>query len=127
MDKQQKFLICEHCGNLVGVINNSGVDMYCCGQPMTALVANTTDAAVEKHVPVVTVEGDVVKVVVGDTIHPMEEKHLIQWIYVQTNKGGQRKALVAGEKPEAEFVMKDETPIAVFAYCNLHGLWKKDL
>ena len=96
----KKFLRCEHCGNMVGVLNDSGVPMICCGEPMKELVPNTTDAANEKHVPVVTVEGDVLKAVVGSVEHPMEEAHYIQFIFVETDKGGHRRALKPGEKLE---------------------------
>ena len=123
----KKFLRCEHCGNMVGVLNDSGVPMICCGDPMKELVPNTTDAANEKHVPVVTVEGDVLKAVVGSVEHPMEEAHYIQFIFVETDKGGHRRALKPGEKPEAEFNLHGEKPVAVYEYCNLHGLWKKEL
>lgn len=123
----KKFLRCEHCGNMVGVLNDSGVPMICCGEPMKELVPNTTDAANEKHVPVVTVEGDILKAVVGSVEHPMEEAHYIQFIFVETDKGGHRRALKPGEKPEAEFNLHGEKPIAVYEYCNLHGLWKKEL
>ena len=112
---------------MVGVLNDSGVPMICCGEPMKELVPNTTDAVNEKHVPVVTVEGDVLKAVVGSVEHPMEEAHYIQFIFVETDKGGHRRALKPGEKPEAEFNLHGEKPVAVYEYCNLHGLWKKEL
>ena len=124
----KKFLVCEHCGNFVGVIKDSGVPMICCGQPMTVLNANTVDASVEKHTPVVTVEGNKVIATVGSVEHPMVDVHYIEWIYVETNKGGQRKVLNPDEAPKAEFVMADgEVAQAVYAYCNLHGLWKTEI
>lgn len=123
----KKFLRCEHCGNLVGVLHDSGVPIICCGEPMKELVPNTTDAANEKHVPVVTVEGDVLKAVVGSVEHPMEEAHFIQWIFVETENGGHRRVLKPGQKPEAEFNLHGEKAIAVYEYCNLHGLWKADV
>lgn len=120
-----EFYICEHCGNLVGIIHNSGVPMMCCGQKMTKLEPGTTDAAVEKHVPVFKVDGGKVSVQIGEVIHPMVEKHFIQWIAVETKKGAQRKTLKAGDEPKAEFALTDDDElIAVYAYCNLHGLWK---
>lgn len=122
----KKFLRCEHCGNLVGVINDAGVPMICCGQELTELKANTTDAANEKHVPVVEIDGDIVKVTVGSVEHPMEEAHLIQWIFLETDRGGQKVALKAGEKPVAEFNLHGAKAIAAYEYCNLHGLWKAD-
>ncbi|PNV61065.1 desulfoferrodoxin [Clostridium sp. chh4-2] len=122
-----KFRICRHCGNLVGMINDSGVTMICCGEPMEELTANTTEAAHEKHLPEVTVEGDTVSVKVGSVDHPMVPEHYIEWIYLQTEHGGQRKALNPGDAPTAVFCVAEDKPVAVFAYCNLHGLWKTDL
>ena len=122
-----KFFICEHCGNLIGVINDAGVPMVCCGQKMTQLIPGTVEASVEKHLPVVTVDGDKVKVEVGSVAHPMSEEHSILWVYLQTDKGGQRKNLKVGEAPVAEFSLLDEKPVAAYAYCNLHGLWKTEI
>lgn len=122
-----KFRICRHCGNLVGMINDSGVTMICCGEPMEELTTNTTEAAHEKHLPDVTVEGDTVSVKVGSVDHPMIPEHYIEWIYLQTEHGGQRKALNPGDAPAAAFCVAEDKPVAVFAYCNLHGLWKTDL
>ncbi|MEG0919442.1 MAG: desulfoferrodoxin family protein [Bacilli bacterium] len=123
----KKFLRCEHCGNIVGMIHDSGVPVVCCGEPMKELVANTTDAATEKHVPVVSVDGNKIVAKVGDVEHPMLEEHFIQWIYLETENGGQRKALKPGMVPEATFVLENDKPVAVYEYCNLHGLWKKEL
>ena len=122
-----KFFICEHCGNLIGVINDAGVPMMCCGQKMTQLIPGTVEASVEKHLPVVTVDGDKVKVEVGSVAHPMAEEHSILWVYLQTDKGGQRKNLKVGKAPVAEFSLLDEKPVAAYAYCNLHGLWKTEI
>lgn len=121
----QKFYICEHCGNIVGLIHNSGIPLVCCGVAMTELVPNTVDASKEKHVPVVTVDGNTVRVDIGSAPHPMVEEHYICWVYIQTTKGGQRKNLQPGEEPAAVFCLTDgEELVEVFAYCNLHGLWK---
>lgn len=123
--KDQHFYICEHCGNLVGMIDDKGVPLVCCGEKMKKLAANTTDAAGEKHLPVVTVDGQTVTVKVGSAPHPMTEEHSILWIYLQTEHGGQRKALCPDGAPEAAFALTpDDKPIAAFAYCNLHSLWK---
>ena len=122
--KDPRFFVCEHCGNLVGVIHDAGVPMMCCGQKMTELVPGSTDAAQEKHVPVIKVDGDKVTVSVGSAAHPMAPEHFIEWIYLQTEKGGQRKALVPGAAPEAVFALTDDKPVDAYAYCNLHGLWK---
>ena len=127
MCNNSKFYICEHCGNLVGMINSSGVPMMCCGQKMTLLEAGVVEASKEKHIPVATVEDGMVKVVVGSVEHPMAEEHNIAWVYLQTDKGGQRKCLKPGEAPVAVFALADEKPVAVYAYCNLHGLWKTEI
>jgi len=110
------------------MIEDKGVPVVCCGDEMNELVANTTDAATEKHIPVVAVSGNVVTAKIGEVDHPMEEKHFIQWIYVETKEGGQRKTLKPGDAPKAEFALTDgDKAMSVYAYCNLHGLWKKDL
>ena len=124
---ETKFYICEKCGNLVGMIHASGVPMMCCGQKMTKLEAGTVEASREKHIPEVKVDGDTVKVSVGSVTHPMTEEHLIEWVYLMTDKGGQRKCLVAGDAPTVEFKLVDEKPLAVYAYCNLHGLWVAEI
>ena len=124
----EKFYLCTHCGNLVGMVHSSGVPIICCGEPMKVLVPNTVDAAGEKHLPVVSREGDKVIVAVGSVAHPMVEEHLIQWVYLETSRGGHRCALSAGEEPKAVFVLAEgEEPVAAYAYCNLHGLWKTAL
>lgn len=122
-----KFYRCNHCGNLIGMVHDAGVPMMCCGEKMEALVPNTVEASGEKHLPVVTVEGDTVKVNIGSVAHPMVEEHFIEWVYVQTERGGARKSLKPGEAPEVSFAMGGEKPIAVYAYCNLHGLWMTEV
>ena len=98
------------------------------GSKMIPMTANTVDAAKEKHVPVVEVDGKTVSVKVGSVAHPMTEAHLIEWIYLQTKKGGQYRHLTPSDKPEAEFIVaEDDEPIAVYEHCNLHGLWKTDI
>lgn len=125
---EQQFFICRHCGNLVGMIHASGMKIVCCGDEMELLQANTVDAAVEKHVPVVTIEGNLVKVAVGAVPHPMTEEHYIMWVYLQTEQGGQRKCLSPGDKPELVFALTPgDKVIAAYEYCNLHGLWKKEV
>ena len=124
---KSKFYICEHCGNIVGMVNNAGVPMMCCGKKMTELVPGTVDASREKHVPVVAVEGNLVTVFVGSAAHPMIAEHSILWVYLETDRGGQRKCLAVGSEPKVTFALCDEKPVAVYAYCNLHGLWKTDI
>lgn len=122
-----KFVICRTCGNLVEMIEDSGVNMVCCGEEMEELTANTVDAAQEKHVPVVEKEGNKVTVKVGSVTHPMAEEHYIQWIYLVTKQGVQRKCLNPGEEPAATFALVEgDEVVAAYEYCNLHGLWKKE-
>lgn len=127
MEGNQKFFICEHCGNMVGLIDNKGVPLVCCGEKMKELVANTTDAATEKHIPVVVSSNHGITVSIGTIEHPMTDDHSIAFIYVETEKGGQRKNLNVLDKPIANFAFIDDKPIAVYSYCNLHGLWKTEL
>ena len=122
-----KFYVCSRCGNLVGMIKESGVPMMCCGQKMDELVPNTVEASGEKHIPAVKLGDGVVEVNVGSVDHPMAPEHFIEWVYVQTEKGGQRKALKPGDAPHVTFALGDDKAVAVYAYCNLHGLWKVDL
>lgn len=119
-----KFYICEHCKNIVEKIQDSGVPMVCCGQPMTELLPNTVEASTEKHLPVVSHQNGIVTVKVGSMAHPMMEEHYIQWIYLETDKGFQRKDQKPGDAPEALFHIGNEKPCTVYAYCNIHGLWK---
>ena len=127
MSGKQKFFHCKRCGNIIGLINDSGVPMICCGEKMTELVPNTVEASVEKHLPVVSFSGSSLSVQVGGAPHPMEEGHHIAFIYVETEKGGQRKSLKTGGEPKTSFVFADDKPAAVYAYCNLHGLWKTEI
>lgn len=127
MNCETRFYICKHCGNLIGMIHASGAPIICCGEQMSELVANTVDASKEKHVPVVTVDGDKVTVKVGAVPHPMLEEHYIMWVYLQTGKGGQRKCLKPGDTPEVTFSIVDDKPVAAYEYCSLHGLWKTDI
>lgn len=120
-----KFFRCEHCGNIIEMVEDKGVPVVCCGQRMTELVAGTSDGAREKHVPVYEVKDNIVHVKVGEVAHPMIPEHYIEWIVLQTKNGVQRKELKPGDKPEACFALCDGDEVeAVYAYCNLHGLWK---
>ncbi len=122
-----KFFVCSHCGNIIEMVKNVGVPVFCCGAKMEELVPNSTDAAQEKHVPVVEVNGKEITVKVGEVTHPMTEEHLISWVSLETDKGSQIRHLSAQDAPEVTFIVGDEKPVAVYEYCNLHGLWKKDL
>lgn len=125
---EQKFFRCDRCGNIYAQVHDAGPKVVCCGQPMTELIPCSTDAAVEKHVPVIKLDGSTVTVTVGDVIHPMIEEHFIEWISLQTKNGNQRKQLVPGQEPVAVFEMTaDDTVESAYAYCNLHSLWKKDI
>jgi len=128
MAKDATFYVCKVCGNMVGKIYDGGGTMVCCGQEMQFMTPNTVDASLEKHVPVVECDGNSITVKVGSVPHPMLPEHFIGWIYLQTEKGGQRKSLMAGDKPEATFVVaEDDKAVAAFEYCNLHGLWKTEI
>ncbi|MBR2666885.1 MAG: desulfoferrodoxin [Oscillospiraceae bacterium] len=120
-----KFYICERCKNIITYLNQSAVPVMCCGQKMEELVPGTTDAAQEKHVPVISQEGSVVTVSVGSVAHPMMEAHYIQWIVLQTKQGVQRKMLTPDSEPKAVFALCEGDEVeAAYAYCNLHSLWK---
>ena len=123
----KKLFKCMHCGNIVEKIEDKGVPVICCGEKMTELVPNTTDAAQEKHVPVIEQAGNKVVVKIGSVAHPMQEEHHIAFVILETNKGVQRKALDHTGAPEAEFILSEgEQVIAAYEYCNLHGFWKAE-
>ena len=116
---------CEHCGNIIAHIQDSGVRVVCCGEQMKPIEPNTTDAAGEKHVPVIQIDGQIVTVTVGSVEHPMLDAHYITWIMLETKQGRQRKTLKPGDKPVAVFALADgDEVVAAYEYCNLHGLWK---
>lgn len=124
---EQKFYVCEHCGNIIAFVKDAGVPVMCCGQKMTEIVPGTTDAAVEKHLPVIKQDGNIITVEVGSVEHPMLDAHYIEWISIQTKQGNQRKILVPGQEPKAVFAITDGDELeAAYAYCNLHGLWKAE-
>ncbi len=125
MCNEQHFYRCKLCGKIIGIIKDPGTPTVCCGQVMEELQANTVEASQEKHLPVVTINGDTVEVAIGSVAHPMIEEHHIEWVYLQTKNGGQRKCLGAGVEPKVQFkITEDDEVIAAFEYCNLHGLWK---
>ncbi len=120
-----KLFRCEKCGNIIAMVHESGAPVVCCGEKMTELVPNTTDAAQEKHVPVIAIEGQKVTVTVGSVDHPMMEEHYITFIVLETKQGRQRKVLNPGEAPKAEFMIcEGDEVVAAYEYCNLHGFWK---
>ena len=124
----KKFYVCEHCGNVIEKHVDSKVPVMCCGSKMTELVANTVEASVEKHLPIISVQGNNVIVNVGSVAHPMTAEHLIQWVYLETDLGGSVKYLSSESAPNVEFALAEgEKAISVYAYCNLHGLWKTDV
>ena len=127
MKKRHIFYLCTKCGNLIGLVQDKGVPLVCCSREMKELVPNTFEASEEKHLPAVTVTGDIITVQVGSTLHPMDAEHLITFVYVETENGGQRKGLKAGDEPILSFCFMNDKPIAVYAYCNLHGIWKTDV
>jgi len=118
------FYYCEDCDNMVILLKNSGTPVICCGQKMIRLKPGTVDASTEKHVPVYQIEQNQVHVTVGAALHPMEEDHFIEWIALQTKQGSQCTALQPGQLPQATFSINETDQVeAVYAYCNLHGLW----
>lgn len=121
----EKFFFCKKCGNVIGPVKGPTLKLECCGEPMTELVANTVDAAKEKHVPVVAINGNLVKVEVGSVPHPMMKEHHIAWVLLKTAKGLQKKLLAVDGAPEASFALTDDDKVVeVYEFCNLHGLWK---
>lgn len=119
-----KFYLCETCKNVITKVYDSKVHVVCCGKPLKELVPGAVDGALEKHVPAVTVDGKVIKVQIGEVIHPMVAEHYIQFIALETKNGFQIKQLKAGEESKAEFILaENDEAVAVYEYCNLHGLW----
>ena len=119
-----KFYRCSVCGQLIAIVKPTGVPVVCCGKPMEKVVAGSTDAAAEKHVPVFEVKDGTVTVCVGSVPHPMTEEHYIEWVFLKTKYGNQRKALKPGDEPKVCFKICDgDEVLAVYAYCNLHSLW----
>ena len=124
--KKTKFYICPHCRNTVQMIYDTDIPLFCCGDQMDELLPNTQEASTEKHLPAVNVTGNTVEVSVGSVHHPMQSVHWIEWVQLETDKGSYRRFLKAGDVPKVTFLISDEVPQAVYAYCNLHGLWKTE-
>lgn len=124
MPKSYEVYVCKHCGNVIEILTGGGASVVCCGENMQLQTENTVDAAKEKHVPVVTVDGATATVRVGSVAHPMEEKHYIMWIEVRQGDKLQRVMLRPGQEPVATFAIEAGQPIVAREYCNIHGLWK---
>lgn len=119
------FYRCEVCGQIVAIVKKTGVPVMCCGKPMQEMIPGTTDAAVEKHVPVYELADGKVLVTVGEVAHPMTDEHYIEWVALKTKYGNQRKALKPGDEAKVCFsICEGDEVEAVYAYCNLHSLWK---
>lgn len=115
---------CTICGNIVEIINVGGGELICCGQPMQLLKENTQEASIEKHIPIIEKTEQGIKIIVGKTLHPMENAHYIEWIEVISEGRSYKKFLKPGDIPEAEFYLDNNNSFFVRAYCNIHGLWK---
>ena len=120
-----RFYKCNHCGQIIVKVKDVNVPVICCGEAMEEIIPGSVDASLEKHVPVYEVRGNIVNVTVGSTLHPMTEPHYIEWILLQTKNGNQIVTLKPTDEPKASFALVDnDEVVAVYAYCNLHGLWK---
>ncbi len=115
---------CEVCGNMIEAVKGGAGKLVCCGKPMALMAENTTDAAKEKHVPLVVREGSKIKVSVGSVAHPMEDVHFIEWVEMLAEGRVTRKYLKPGMAPEVTFCAAPEAEVTIRAYCNKHGLWK---
>ncbi|MBQ4070891.1 MAG: desulfoferrodoxin [Clostridia bacterium] len=128
MDRKSKFFICNRCNNLNLSLTFSGEIPTCCGREMENIAPHTEGEGTEKHLPRVRVSGSLVTVSVADTPHPMTEEHNIGWIYLVTREGDARKHLIAEDSPERTFALTEgDIPVAAYAYCNRHGLWKTQI
>ena len=125
--KNTKFYICSHCRNIVEMVYDTDIKIFCCGTEMKELVPNTVEASGEKHIPAVRLGEGIVEVNVGSVNHPMESVHWIEWVQLVTDQGIQRVYLNPGDQPNVKFLLNGEKPLAVYAYCNLHGLWMTEL
>ena len=122
-----KFYICPRCRNIAEMVYDTDIPLHCCGERMEQLIPGTVSASEEKHVPEAMVQDGILEVKVGSVEHPMEEAHRIEWVQLITDQGSYRKWLNPGQEPLVRFQLGDEKPLEVYAYCNLHGLWKKEL
>lgn len=123
---KQKFFICKHCGNIVALIRDKGVPIFCCGEKMPELIPGTTEASGEKHIPEYTVDGQTVHVTVGAVRHPMTQEHYIEWVCLETEQGLQYVHLRPEDEPQATFAIRPGDAVrGVYAFCNQHDLWRK--
>ena len=123
---KQKFFICKHCGNIVALIRDKGVPVFCCKEQMQELVPGTAEASGEKHIPVYQIDGNTVRVTVGSAAHPMTREHFIEWICLETQHCIQYAHLDPEDPPRATFSVCDGEEVrAVYAFCNQHDLWRK--
>lgn len=118
-----KIYKCNICGNIITYLDDKGVVPVCCNEQMHELVPKNKDELQEKHVPVVETKDNVVTVKIGEVAHPMSNEHYIEWIILETDKAKYIRTLKPGCEPIASFVLHDEKPIKVYAYCNIHSLW----
>jgi superoxide reductase len=125
MTQKKEIYKCNFCGNIVEVVHAGVGELVCCGQPMEKMSEkNQEEGLTEKHLPVVGSNGQKITVKISSMAHPMEEKHFIEWIEIETTDECLRKFLKPGDTPETEFAIST-TNFQVRAYCNIHGLWKK--
>ena len=128
INRSPKFFACEKCHVIIEQIHGDKNEYSCDGINLVELTPNTSEGAMEKHMPVVEVSGNEVIVKVGSVFHPMTTEHSIEWVYLETEKGSQRMNLKADEEPVAKFAfIEGDRPIAAYAYCNLHGFWKTNI
>lgn len=120
-----RFFICNHCGNIIAMVKDSGISIQCCSEEMEEIIPGTSDGAQEKHVPVYNVNGETVTVSVGAVEHPMTSEHYIEWVCVESEEGLQFKKLNSDASPRVSFSLsKGDKVKTVYAFCNLHSLWK---
>lgn len=128
MQRKSNFYTCEKCGNFVKLLSASGSELCCCDREMENVIPFTDGPLAKKHLPIVSLEDNKVIVEVGEIMHPSEANHSISWIHLITRLGSQFKYLLPGEDPRATFVFgSDDIPVAVYAYCSAHGLWKTQI
>lgn len=122
---KQKFFICRNCGNIIAILRDRCVPVYCCGKEMQKITPGTTEASTEKHIPVYEVRDGIVHLKVGCVEHPMTKEHYIEWVRLETEHGIQYAHLDPDYKPKAKFALCEGDEVrAIYAFCNQHDLWK---